>query len=555
MKKNVVIICLCLILVSSFVSYLTFTGNTIIDDLFGRTEYISCEDSDEGLSPEQFGEVEANYVEGGEEKFRVFEDKCYTGRFNFFRGDLREFYCREDNKFAFKYVKCEGQCFEGECVSVISLLEGEEETFNFEGKEYTLSIDYRGDERIELNVNGEISDYLYEGDYFEIYGIKLYLSKVEIINNPDELETAFVEIIIPNAKEFEKETACDGKIKEFDDIRGEGGIPGNIYDISECDLSSISIQFLETLTFDQETIWPSADKLPKGFDPEELIIKGMNPGLGIRKLHEQGITGKGVNIAIIDQYVQGYHLEYEGKIIENYNEEWWYAAKDSMHGPAVTSLFVGKNIGVAPDAKVYFIAASTNININPEETNAYHYVKALDWIIEKNEELSALEKIRVVSVSASPSSFTDGDLWDKTVIRAKEKGILVITASMDFVGECWFNSVDNIDDITKCNPGFYNNIIVDPESVLVPMSPRTTAQEFEGGNKQGYIYWGAGKGSTSWCMPYGAGVMALGWQVNSELTPEQMKELLFESAYVNKDGANIINPKEFIELVKLTLDN
>jgi hypothetical protein len=42
----------------------------------------------------------------------------------------------------------------------------------------------------------------------------------------------------------------------------------------------------------------------------------------------------------------------------------------------------------------------------------------------------------------------------------------------------------------------------------------------------------------------------MGWQVNPRLTPDEIKRLLFESAYVRPDGAKIINPQEFIRMVK-----
>ncbi|MBA7623760.1 hypothetical protein ES703_31159 [subsurface metagenome] len=42
----------------------------------------------------------------------------------------------------------------------------------------------------------------------------------------------------------------------------------------------------------------------------------------------------------------------------------------------------------------------------------------------------------------------------------------------------------------------------------------------------------------------------MGWQVNPELSPEQMRELLYKSAFTKKNGAKIINPKKFIHLVK-----
>ena len=42
----------------------------------------------------------------------------------------------------------------------------------------------------------------------------------------------------------------------------------------------------------------------------------------------------------------------------------------------------------------------------------------------------------------------------------------------------------------------------------------------------------------------------MGWQICPDLTPAQMKEMLFASAHVHKSGAKIINPKAFIELIR-----
>jgi hypothetical protein len=41
----------------------------------------------------------------------------------------------------------------------------------------------------------------------------------------------------------------------------------------------------------------------------------MNPGLGVRELHEEGITGKGVTVAIIDQNMILDHPEFQGNQI------------------------------------------------------------------------------------------------------------------------------------------------------------------------------------------------------------------------------------------------
>ena len=55
---------------------------------------------------------------------------------------------------------------------------------------------------------------------------------------------------------------------------------------------------LDGLTFDTHTYFDST--IYNYFDPEAEMEKGKDPGLGIRDLHAQGITGEGVNIGIID---------------------------------------------------------------------------------------------------------------------------------------------------------------------------------------------------------------------------------------------------------------
>ncbi len=84
----------------------------------------------------------------------------------------------------------------------------------------------------------------------------------------------------------EKETV----VSRFEDFRGK--------DLSEKNFSNISIDVLQTIEFDTETIWPEKEKLPKNFSPEKFLEESKNPGLGIKELHEQGITGQGVVVEI-----------------------------------------------------------------------------------------------------------------------------------------------------------------------------------------------------------------------------------------------------------------
>ncbi|MDH4240904.1 MAG: hypothetical protein OEW48_15205, partial [Phycisphaerae bacterium] len=81
-------------------------------------------------------------------------------------------------------------------------------------------------------------------------------------------------------------------VEQFDDVRWK--------DLSKLDLSDKK-DLIPTLRFNQKTVWPQPDKMPPGNKPDKVLKDTMNPGLGVRRLHKQGITGKGVNVAIIDQ--------------------------------------------------------------------------------------------------------------------------------------------------------------------------------------------------------------------------------------------------------------
>lgn len=329
-------------------------------------------------------------------------------------------------------------------------------------------------------------------------------------------------------------------VKPFDNVRWK--------DMSELDLSG-QPALPATLTFNEKTVWAKADKMPKGRSPRQLLRDAMNPGLGVRELQSEGITGKGVNVAIIDQPLYRGHPEFAGKIIAYHDVG--CGSESSMHGPAVASLLVGTNCGVAPDARLYYVAA-------PSWTRDSAYqAKALDWIVEQNKKLGNAEKIRVVSVSAAPSGpgspfEKNQSMWDSASDRAEAAGILILdcTQHHGFIGPCYYDATEP-ENVAKCRPGFPSRpsrLIGEVRQrasgeVLVPCSPRTVAEEYDRGQCS-YQY--CGQGGLSWSIPYCAGVLALGWQLRPDLSAEQMRDILVRSAYLG----SVINPKEFVRMVK-----
>jgi len=312
--------------------------------------------------------------------------------------------------------------------------------------------------------------------------------------------------------------------------------------------TQLDTNIVKTFLFNEGTVWPPGFKAYA----ESLLSKGKNPGLGIRNIHRQGLTGKGVAVAIIDQNLcQAHpgrdHPEFAGKIVEYHdvgcNQP---VTEGSMHGPAVASLLVGSTIGTAPDARVYYVAAPM------WRGDAEALADALDWITERNSGLSDNMRIRVVSVSAAPSGpgspFRNGAAWDSAFARATRAGILVLDCTWDhcITTPCYYD-LNDPEDLSKCTPGFPGaEQAFDSDRLCVPLR-RTTAEQYHSGS---YSYQYTGRGGLSWTVPYVAGVLALGWQLRPDLSGEQVMHLLRASAYSKGDQIKVVNPTAFIDSVR-----
>lgn len=314
--------------------------------------------------------------------------------------------------------------------------------------------------------------------------------------------------------------------------------------------------------FNTRTVWPKT--LPEGFVPQRIMALGKNPGLGVRALHKQGITGKGVSIAIIDLPILTEHKEYKNNLVlyeemgvpENFPAE--------LYGTAVASLAVGKTVGVAPGAKLFYVAAynfdSTQPDTAAEPVSFLWVVKAIDRIIEINKELPAAEKIKVLSLSRgltnekeTPRYAEENRSYLAAVERARAAGIFVAwsaDADVELLGRYPTRNPDNENNyyIVEMATSYSHSI-----GAYVPAHSRTYAS-FLG--EDDYIF--SRTGGISWAMPYYAGVYALAAQVNPALTGEQFEWMVKKTKYkiVVKYrtliyGINgVINPAGIIEEVK-----
>jgi serine protease AprX len=320
-------------------------------------------------------------------------------------------------------------------------------------------------------------------------------------------------------------------------------------DLSGKDLTNLSADFLSAQTFDDNTRWPRPAMLPAAFSPDGWLEIGKDPGLGVRDLHRQGITGQGVAVALVDKPIRHQHKEFEGRI--HYFEVFGDAVggfAPHFHGIACASILAGSTVGVAPEATIHYFA------VPDVGENFRFYSIAADKIIEVNRSLSEERRIRLVSISDGLGRENPyrGD-WEAALLRLGEAGIEVVYSSPDRLnGFTWGGAAPLLHRSpgTNYESALYflgAGIEVPLERIIIPGDYRATASNR---GEDLYVYWG--EGGWSWAIPYAAGLAALAWQLEPTLTFAQIEELLRETAGTTKDGRRVITPTAFIEAVKRT---
>ena len=332
------------------------------------------------------------------------------------------------------------------------------------------------------------------------------------------------------------------------------------YDLSGLDLRD-TLSDLFHASFDDRTVWPQASRMPAGFDRKQIMDLGRNPGLGLRALHQQGITGRGVSVAILDQPLLVEHQEYADRVHLYEEINVGTRASASMHGAAVASIAVGKTVGVAPEADLYYIA---RFNTEGSTLNFEYQALGVERILALNEQLPADRKIRVISMSIGwhPSQKGNRQITE-AANKAKAAGMLVICSSVEEVHGLAFHGLGrpllaNPDDASLYTPGawwaqmFYDGSMP-PNRLLVPMDARTTASPT--GTTE-YVFYA--EGGWSWAIPYVAGVYALAAQVEPKVTPERFWALALKTGrtiQVSHEGKSldlgrILAPAQLVEALR-----
>jgi hypothetical protein len=388
------------------------------------------------------------------------------------------------------------------------------------------------------------------------------LSEAKIVRYPEpaDLSGNFLELtFIPK---FDHSSTDQGQI----DLRSR--------DLTKLDMTA-SLADLMYADFDSKTQWPARDKMPVGFDWQKIMETGKEPGLGIRNLHTQGIKGTGIGIAIIDQPLLVDHQEYKDRLRVYEEISILPDTQATMHGGAVASIAVGKTVGVAPEADLYYIGAWTG-DWEPK-TNAFtwnfkYYARAVRRILEINRELPEEHKIRVIAMQVGWQSHRAGyDEMMDAVEEAKIAGVFVISSSLGHTHELYFQGLgrDPLEDPDRFEsyaPGLWwekdffsgKPLASFPwyppnPMVLVPMDSRTTASPT---GTEDYVFYR--QGGWSWSIPYLAGMYALAAQVEPAITAEEFWDIALNTGRTTQIQHNdkeyefgiILDPQALIRAIR-----
>lgn len=292
--------------------------------------------------------------------------------------------------------------------------------------------------------------------------------------------------------------------------------------------------------FGDKTIWPSSSKMPKGLDVNEVLEWAKYPGLGMDDLHALGYTGKGVNVSYADQPLgkatfaeyKNVDLHYDDSVVLKYKQ---YSDAE-MHGSAVLSLIAGKNIGIAPEASVFFEA-------NPAWlADQRTHAECIEKIIELNKTLPSNKKIKVLGFSDNiDSNEKNPEAFEAAVRKAESSGIHVIFANYGRAKADLLTDRDNFENYSIASNSFGNN------GIVVPTDRTTAAMD------NCYVRWNLG--GTSWTTPQIVGLMAIGWQINPNLSAKQLEDIIYNTGYPLSSVGRLMNPKAFVKGVKDTLND
>lgn len=256
----------------------------------------------------------------------------------------------------------------------------------------------------------------------------------------------------------------------------------------------------------------------------------------VRKLHEQGIDGTGVNVAIIDfsfDVVPNELKESLYKYVKCYEN-----APVHFHGTTVSTYLCGKNLGVAPNAKLWFYGTRQK-----RENTSIDNLVALKDIYEQNKNGA---NIKIVNISASVLK-EDNPKFEVIINKLLEQGCYVIDSTLFGKDFTCINQDPNNGELYYSDWQLLGGNINEIKSKIAVLTGGKAAPLVTTEND--YIYYG--QATYSWSIPILSGYFALALQINPDLTYDEFVALAHKLKK-EENGIIICNITGIIEELKNT---
>lgn len=303
----------------------------------------------------------------------------------------------------------------------------------------------------------------------------------------------------------------------------------NIWGFSFSDLSNkkfdknINEELLNKVSFSTKTILNDESPIrikDDMFEIDDLFVK----------LHNNCINGEEINVAVLDYGFNTINDEIKDNLIK-YNK---VSERYHFHGSVVSSILVGKKIGVCPKAKLHFYDISYSNQV-------LDVINALKDIYKLNQEGA---NIRVVNISAS--------------LHRENKEFLIICDKLKDQGCYVIDSINFGEHFTCINKSYktkkyyYNDWQPERHRKLMGVyTPTFVIPLVETEND--YIF--QERVSYSWTIPVISGVFTLALQVNKNLTFDEFVQIAEETKITNEDGIILLNPTGIIQSIQKDIED
>ena len=292
-------------------------------------------------------------------------------------------------------------------------------------------------------------------------------------------------------------------------------------------------------------IWPSPDKMPDGFNPMEIMERAKRPNTNA------GATGRGINIAVIDNMLDTTNPEFADRIKHFEGPVDGSKVRTNWHASMVVGHVAGQHTGMAPDANIYFFTKRTY----PDRKKFDQEIsKVLQNVIRFNNAQTPENKIHILSCSWGARKKYSPQVCE-LLAQLEQSGIKIVMCGTDDTENNYTISGRdfipcNNTNMTKIQPDIQENgadvfrsfnVDYSPDKVIgIPTNIRTTPMGADG--------WQYNiTGGESSAAPYIAGVYAAALSGNQPFMTRpdwqsELNDILKSTATQTPDGNYMINP-------------